>query len=114
VVLNQTTADASGTSRNVGVFHATYLGMSSQVTLSQVTASSSGGTQNYGFAKNSNYTTDIRDSRIVGDTNTFRNMGGTGIVRVGGSQLSGGPAESDTTCAGVYDEEYIFSANTCP
>jgi pectin methylesterase-like acyl-CoA thioesterase len=40
----------------------------------------------------------------------------TATMRIGGSQLAGGPVSNSgtLTCAGVYDENYTFFANTCP
>ena len=35
------------------------------------------------------------------------------MVKVGSSQLNG-PTLGSITCAGVYDENYAFFANTCP
>lgn len=37
------------------------------------------------------------------------------IVRIGASRLNGGPVVGGSaTCAGVYDESFIFYASTCP
>lgn len=62
------------------------------------------------------YTVTINSSQISGGTYTiFNNPNFT--TRVGASLLSGGTVTNTTgtlSCAGVYDENYVFSANTCP
>ncbi len=55
----------------------------------------------------------INYSTITGSTTTIFNIAG-GTALVGASKLSGGPATSGTTCAGVFDENYVFYPNTCP
>lgn len=50
----------------------------------------------------------IVSSKVQGDTATV-----DGIVRVGGSQLSGGPAGPLVTCAFVYDESFVPAVG-CP
>lgn len=55
----------------------------------------------------------IRHSQIVAATSTITGTGGAAFI--GASQLSGGPAGGIAlTCAGVYDENYAFLADTCP
>jgi hypothetical protein len=81
--------------------------------LSQVTATASGGPFSYGVLNAGSI--QIHNSRIAGDTATLGNNFGTMLV--GASQLSGPPSTNDATltCAGVYDENYAFSAGPdCP
>jgi hypothetical protein len=83
--------------------------------LSQVTATASGGPFSIGVLNAGS--TQIHNSRIAGDTNTLGNFAGT--MRVGASHLSGPPSRKESgttlTCAGVYDEDYTFSAGPdCP
>jgi hypothetical protein len=55
----------------------------------------------------------INNSSIRGATNSISIA--TADVFVGGSQLAGGPVlGGGVTCAGVWDEAYVFSASTCP
>lgn len=52
----------------------------------------------------------IDSSEIAGVTNTA-----TGLMNIGGSKLDGGPALGPITCAGVWDESYVFySGPACP
>ena len=60
----------------------------------------------------------IENSEVKGATGTVRAEGGY-KVNVGASKLDGGPVSSVGTgsqvkCAGVHDEDYVFSPNTCP
>jgi hypothetical protein len=53
----------------------------------------------------------INHSEITAATNTVLGFGGSFI---GATQLNGGPVSS-ATCAGVYDENYVFTAGpACP
>lgn len=54
----------------------------------------------------------IENSLVSGPTRTV--LGGGVSVRVGNSQLHGGPASGAVICAGVYDENFTFFASTCP
>lgn len=55
----------------------------------------------------------IHHSQIVASTATITGTGGAAYIAA--SQLSGGSAGGiDLTCAGVYDENYAFFANSCP
>ncbi len=55
----------------------------------------------------------IDNSVVRGATNTVQGTGGAN-VKIGASRLHGGPASGVNACAGVYDENYAFSASTCP
>jgi hypothetical protein len=77
------------------------------------------GTNNYGIynsATESAYTVKINHSQVTGSTNTIYNDSHY-TTRVGTTLLDGGAALANSgtlTCAGVYDESYVFYANTCP
>lgn len=61
------------------------------------------------------YTTLVYNSQVTGSTNTVYTSSTSITVRIGASSLSGGPTVGGTmTCAGVYDENFAFSASTCP
>lgn len=62
------------------------------------------------------YTVSIQNSQISGSTNAVYSSSPSYTVRIGGSYLVGGPVSggTTTTCAGVYDENYVFSASMCP
>lgn len=56
----------------------------------------------------------VHQSLVAGTTSTIEM---NGQVKVGGSQLDGGPVFQYTgtpKCAGVYDENFNFFPNTCP
>ncbi len=76
-----------------------------------------GGGVNYGIynvGTTGAYTVIVRDSQIVGSAATLHNDTAY-TLRVAVSQLDGGAVQSSgITCAGVYDENYTFSASTCP
>jgi hypothetical protein len=57
----------------------------------------------------------INNSVIIGSTNTIYN-GTSTTTRVGNTKLAGGAVSNSgtLTCAGVYDENYTFSTDTCP
>ncbi len=105
--MNNVTASGSGGTNTYGVYSAL-----SQPTLTNVTASGSGGTNNYGVYTTSLGTLLVNNSKISGSTNTL--ISATSTIRIGASQLSGGPVSGTVTCAGVYDEAYVFYASTCP
>jgi hypothetical protein len=114
--LDQVTATGSGGSgdgsRGVEIGNSS---ADATAVLSQVTATASGGPFSYGVLNAGS--TQIHNSRISGDTATLGNNAGT--MRVGASHLSGPPSTkssgSTLICAGVYDEDYAFSAGPdCP
>jgi hypothetical protein len=78
--------------------------------------SASGGLDNAGLVRSGGGgTVTIDNSRIAGVNHTIVNNTG-GTTRAGASQLSGGAVSNSgtLTCAGVYDENYVFFPNTCP
>lgn len=83
------------------------------------TIKASGGTDgNFGIwnASLESNTLKVNNSQISGSTNTISNTTQFTTL-VGASQLDGGPVLPNVgtiTCAGVYDENYVFFANTCP
>lgn len=59
---------------------------------------------------------EVQGSQVVGATASIEATGSI-TIRVGGSLLGGGavvPGGGTITCAGVYDESYVFSASSCP
>ena len=55
----------------------------------------------------------VNHCTISGATNTVSNSDSD--VFIGASQLAGGTVSgTGVTCAGVFDESYNFSSNTCP
>ncbi|MBA4371457.1 MAG: hypothetical protein C0402_01200 [Thermodesulfovibrio sp.] len=79
-------------------------------TLTNVTVEGLGGVSSSGGSPT------IRQSVIKGTSNTIIVGGGT--VRVANSQLDGGDVllidTGSVICAGVYDENFIFSGSICP
>jgi hypothetical protein len=89
---------------------------SSSPTMTNVTASASGASS-VGVSSSFSGTVKINNSVIKGTLGTISNFSGV-TTRVGNTKLDGGAAISNPggtlTCAGVYDENYIFYASTCP
>lgn len=102
------TATASG-GNALGV-----LNYRSSATMTNVTVTGEYGIYNWA-ASGGPYTVTVDHSRIVGSDNTIFNESGFFTTFVGASQLDGGPVEGEgMTCAGVYNEDYNFYADTCP
>ena len=109
VVLDGVAASAQGSNRNVGVQAVS----NADVTLNEVTIEASGGTFDRGIENDSGIV-EVNRSTISSGQLPIRNLATT---RVGASQLNGPPVLNQggtLTCAGVYDEDYTFFANTCP
>jgi pectin methylesterase-like acyl-CoA thioesterase len=139
VMTNVTASASGGTSVNIGVD----ISASSSLTMTNVIASASdgpntkalnitasslviqnstlralGGTNNYGIytsATSGTFKVKINNSQVAGSTNTIFNDSHF-TTRVGATLLDGGAVSNagTLTCAGVYDENYVFSASTCP
>lgn len=101
---------ATGGTNSYGVYND-----SSSPVMMGVVAIASGGTNSYGVYNTGSGTIKINHSRIQGTTGTICNEAGA-TTFVGNTQMDGGaPYNNGTlTCAGVYDENYTFYANTCP
>jgi hypothetical protein len=113
VTMMSVIASASGGTLSVGVRN-----NNSSATMTAVSASASGGSTNYGVSNVGSlgvYSVIVNNSQITGSNNTITNDSGF-TTRIGGSLLSGGPVSGPgtVTCAGVYDENYVFYASTCP
>jgi Pectinesterase len=139
LMMNVSVSASGATNNNFGMYN-----NSSSVTLANVNASAAAGTNSYGvynyqcgptinnsvitsggasnsygiynIAASGIYTLRVNNSQISGGTNSIYNYSGF-TTRVGASQLSGGAVSVGggiVTCAGVYDENYVFSASTCP
>jgi hypothetical protein len=70
----------------------------------------------YNSGSSTPYTVTVNHSQVAGETNAISNNGTGYTTLVGASHLLGGPvAGSGTeTCAGVYDEDYVFYPSSCP
>jgi hypothetical protein len=112
---NVTVSASGGTNINYGVYN--YV---SSPTINNSIIRASGGANSYGIYNN--YSTGIaimvNNSQVSGGTNTIKDAPSYGCTtRIGASQLSGGAvsvSNGTVTCAGVYDENYVFYASTCP
>lgn len=107
--LTNVRAKGSGGTINRGVYNSTSLIMSN------VRIEGTGGSNNYGIqnaATSGSFTVTINHSEIIGGTTIDTDDEFTTLV--GASLLSGNPVAGDVTCAGVYDENYVFYTNTCP
>lgn len=73
-----------------------------------------GGVVSYGLYSSGAGAVKVSNSAIEGETRSILNSETS--TRVAASEMSGGPAVnySGLTCAGVYDENNTFYANTCP
>jgi hypothetical protein len=136
------TATGSGGANNYGVYNDN--SSSPMMTHVTANASGGGGTHNHGvyntesspmiqnsvirasggnsygifnFAFSGSYTVRVNNCQITGSTRTILNDTKFTIL-IGASLLDGGPVYNPgggvCTCAGVYDESYIFYASTCP
>jgi hypothetical protein len=110
-VLREVTASAAGGTENYGayIYHA-----SSSIVNSAISA---GGPASVGvFVENCVAATTVDNSQIRGALNTISAAAGCS-VRVGASQLAGGPVGGGgtVTCVGAYDENYTSPGYTvCP
>ena len=113
-VMTNITATASGWgAANYGVYN-----YRSSPTIQNSTISGNDGTDNYGIfndATSGVYTVTVNNSQITGGTNTIRNDAEFTTL-IGASKLEGGGVGGSgaITCAGVYNEAYVFYASTCP
>jgi hypothetical protein len=114
-VLTDTLVTASGGSYSN---HAMY-NFATSATIWNSKISASGGTVNYGvenYAYYGSYSLTIDNSALTGSTSALSNHP-LFMTRVGASKLEGGPVLPNggtVTCAGVYDENYVFFPNICP
>lgn len=56
----------------------------------------------------------VDQSRIVASGSTIHVSGSAFTVRVAATQLWGAAVSGSVTCAGVWDENWVFYTNTCP
>ena len=105
IMTNSTVTAWGGSVYNIGIYNIT----NSSLTIVNSTVTASDGVQSYSL------TTKIDHSVIIGTRYTIT-TGYTGsVIYVGNTRLEGGPVLGTfITCAGVYDENYVFYANTCP
>jgi hypothetical protein len=136
-VITNTTVTVSGGTNNYGIFCGTsspaiisnvsVIGsgggtsmalriVDSSPVITHIYASSSGGTTaNYGVHTGGGGTVYIHHSVIVGNTNTIYNASST-AVRVGASQLNGGPVSpgaGSITCVGAYNGSFAALNSSC-
>jgi hypothetical protein len=57
---------------------------------------------------------EVTNSVVQGPVNAAWTNVPSPTVRIGGSMLSGGPVSGNFTCAGVWNENFAFSASGCP
>jgi hypothetical protein len=111
---NVTIVSTAGTVENYGVFYQDFLfdpPPMPPIKMKNVTVIASGGSKSIGvYTEFHGLSVIIMDSTITGATNSIRSFNQTAIV---GTQLNG-PVAGLATCAGVYDENFVFYANTCP
>jgi hypothetical protein len=114
---NVSATASGGSTENTGVYN--YLHSSPTIRESVISAS---GTASRGvwslFPDDTTSLVTIENSEVKGATGTVRVEDGY-KVNVGASKLDGGTVSavdpgSEVKCAGVHDENYVFSPNTCP
>jgi len=115
LTMQNVTASASGANYNYAVCN-----LGASPTIQNSSLSASGGTSNYGVYNDGSpgsFTVRIDNSQVItASTATIHNLA-TFTTLVGASQLAGGAVTGGGTiiCAGVYDENYAFSAGpACP
>lgn len=96
----------------------------SEPTIQNSVIHASGGGSNYGINNQTDvgvYTVRVNNCQITGTNNTIiiAGSGGAFDVYVGASLMDGGPVSigsglGNVTCAGAYDENYIFYDGSCP
>ncbi len=83
-------------------------------TITNVIVTASGGMQNYGVYSGQSSAIKINNSVITGTQNSI-GVAPDGIAYIGNTRLEGDvSATGPCTCAGVYDENYVFYPDTCP
>src|SRR3990170_4328776 len=99
IMTNSTVTAWGGSVYNIGIYNIT----NSSLTIVNSTVTASDGVQSYSL------TTKIDHSVIIGTRYTIT-TGYTGsVIYVGNTRLEGGPVLGTfITCAGVYDENYVF------
>ncbi len=116
-MINASVTASGGSTENTGVYN--YLHSSPTIRESVISAS---GPASHGvwsrFPDDTTSLVTIENSEVKGATGTVRAEGGYKI-NVGASKLDGGAVfvsgtGSAVKCAGVHDENYTFSSNTCP
>src|SRR5262249_19710710 len=108
------TISASG-----GYFTLGVSGEVSPLSIARSTIRASGGLESDGvfvYGYSGTYTATVIDSQIFATNFTVRNDdGASSPVFVATSQMAGGGTHGpNITCAGVYDENFVFSASSCP
>ncbi len=94
-------------------------GSSATIRNSDISVSGGGASGSHGvFAHGTDTTITIDNSKVQNGNSTIQAYDGA-TVRVGASRLAGEAVDdfdttASVTCAGVYDEDYTFSASTCP
>ncbi|TMJ93376.1 MAG: hypothetical protein E6G67_12555 [Actinobacteria bacterium] len=99
----------SGGSTAYGLFNQTQLGT---FEITRSTLSASDGSTNEALASGSAAT--VRGSVLTSTGATAHNNLNIQTIDVAESQLVGGTVSGTVVCAGVYDENFAFSASTCP
>jgi hypothetical protein len=113
-VFNNLTANAAAATNNYGVYNE-----ASAATIGGCVIAALGGVTNYGIynaGTTGSYAVHANQCQITAATRTVRNDTAF-ATRVGDSQLAGGAVggTGSLQCAGVYDENYVFSAGpACP
>jgi hypothetical protein len=116
-ITNTSVTASGGSTENTGLYN--YLHSSPTVNGSVISASGTASLGVWGlFPDDTTSVVTIENSEVKGATGTVRAEGGY-KVNVGASKLDGGAATagagSAVKCAGVHDENYVFSTGpTCP
>jgi hypothetical protein len=107
-IINNVTVLVSGASFSFGIENS-----SSSPVINNVSVNASGSLDGYGIYSYSTSKVVIRNSGITGSTASITTDARTLVFN---TQLTGtvDAPPSTVTCAGVYDEGYVFYASTCP
>ena len=81
--------------------------------MTNVTATATGGTQNYGVYNNLSSSPSVRNSSFTGDDDSIYNSGSSS-AQVADTMLDGTVAAGGgLTCVGAYDETFAALGVTC-
>ncbi|GAB4323923.1 MAG: hypothetical protein Kow0059_19360 [Candidatus Sumerlaeia bacterium] len=115
--------EARGSGTNAGVENLSFsivAGRTYNVHFNNCVIEAGGGTSNIGVNNSDaipqsvqTIVVNLNNCEIIGSTNTIK-TDTEFMTRAGGCLMDGGSVSGVVTCAGCFDENYVFSPSTCP